>query len=114
MWLFAKSFFCSVVQKENTDFLTVRSRVKSDLDSLRHRYMPTLSPTVSYAASDYPHRATINRLDFAEGLKKIALDIDYDNFKNEVAKKQGHERAHVYGRVWADLLALENVEENLK
>lgn len=34
----------------------------------------------------------------------MAAEIDYPNFKSEVARRQGHGRAGVYGEVWATLL----------
>ena len=37
-------------------------------------------------------------------------DINSDNFKNTVAKAQGHDRSHVYSNVWEDLLVLEKEE----
>jgi len=43
---------------------------------------------------------------FAEALKRIAMNIDYDNFKNSVAAKQGSMRAHLYGDVWKALWTL--------
>jgi hypothetical protein len=107
MWLFTDIGFFSAVQKPNTNFLTVRARVGSDLDSLRKNYMPRLSPTTEKAGSDYPYRATISHTDFAAGLAKIGQDIHYNNFKNEVAKKMGNQRSHVYHKVWQDLLELE-------
>lgn len=113
MWVMTSIGFYSVIMKNGTDYLTVRARVAADLDSLRTQYMPGLSKTISYAGSDYPFRATIAREDYALGLKKLVMDIDYDNFKNEVAKKQGHERADVYADVWVDLLRLETVEEKM-
>ena len=72
MWLFAPSFFVSVVE-DATDpsrtRLIVRARVKSDLDDgLRGRYMPELGPTVMTPERDYLCRASIRRDDFAAGL----------------------------------------------
>ena len=40
-------------------------------------------------------------------------DIDYDNFKNEVAKKQGTHRAAAYGKVWDVLCKLQTGSEQL-
>jgi hypothetical protein len=40
-------------------------------------------------------------------VKKIALDIDYGNFKDTVADEQGFGRAKIYGGVWSVLLDLE-------
>ncbi len=37
----------------------------------------------------------------------IAGEIDYRNFKNAVAGRQGEARADVYARVWSELRELE-------
>jgi hypothetical protein len=103
MWLFTKFGFYSVVQKPRTSCLTVRARVKADLDVLRKEYLPELSATVGKAGTDYPWRATVSHEQFAAALGKIVADINYDNFKNEVAAKQGKPRATRYGRVWSTL-----------
>ena len=66
--------------------LTVRARVASDLERPMSGYMPALSPTQTLTWSDYRYRTIIGREDFAMGLAQIAVDIDYLNFKNEVAK----------------------------
>ncbi len=103
MWLFTTIGFFSAVQKPGTDFITIRARVRNDLDTLREKYLPDLSPTIAKAGTDYPWRATIAHAKFAEALGKIALDIDYGNFKDAVAKRQGKSRAHRYGKVWSAL-----------
>lgn len=103
MWLFTTIGFFSAVQKPGTDFITIRARVRNDLDNLREKYLPDLSPTIAKAGTDYPWRATVAHAKFAEALSKIALDIDYGNFKDEVAKQQGKSRAHRYGKVWSAL-----------
>jgi len=43
MWLITNFGFFSVVQKPGDDMLTVRSRVKADLEELQNRYIPNLS-----------------------------------------------------------------------
>lgn len=103
MWLFTNIGFFSVVQKHNDSFLTVRSRVKSDLDSLRTKYLPELSPSTGKAGTDYPWRATISHAQFSAALGKIAMDINYVNFKDEIAHKQGKGRANRYMKVWSAL-----------
>ena len=108
MWLFTTVGFFSVVQKPNQDGLTVRARIKEDLDRLRAKYMPQLSPTVTGEGTDYPFRATISHDDFAFGLAKVAHDITYDNFKNEIAKRQGVKREAAYHKVWDALHAMED------
>ncbi len=37
----------------------------------------------------------------------LAKEIDYPNFKNAVAERQGTGRAHVYSDVWVTLLGLQ-------
>jgi hypothetical protein len=103
MWLFTNIGFFSAVQKPGTDFLTVRARVKQDLDNLRQNYLPQLSATQAKGGTDYPWRATVSHVDFAAALGKIAMDIDYSNFKNEVSARQGKARASRYGKVWQAL-----------
>lgn len=103
MWLFTNIGFFSVVQKTDTDFLTVRSRVKSDLDALRRDYLPELSPSTTKGGTDYPYRATCSHTAMAVAVSKVALDIGYSNFKNEVAARQGKERAARYAKVWSAL-----------
>ena len=108
MWLFTTFGFFSAVQKPGTDHLTVRSRVAADLDQLRERYMPALSPTIAGGGTDYPFRATISHADFATGMTQAIEDLRHANFKNAVAAEQGHRRAHTYGKVWSALLELES------
>lgn len=111
MWLFYPSVgFLSVVQKPGESQLTIRARVASDLDRLRDRYLPTLSATVANAGTDYLFRARVSRKAFSEAMARMARDIDYANFKNEVAKVSGKGRAHIYSGVWTQLLALEHAE----
>jgi hypothetical protein len=37
----------------------------------------------------------------------MVRDINYGNFKDEVADKQGHGRADIYSSVWRDLYELQ-------
>ena len=105
MWLFTTFGFFSVVQKAGTDGLTVRARVREDLDRLRER-LPGLTPTLA-RGGDYPYRATATHREFGEALARLAGEIDYDNFKDEVYQRQGAARAHAYEGVWETLYGLE-------
>lgn len=60
--------------------------------------------------TDYPHRATCSHAAFAAAQVKIALDIDYGNFKNRVAQTQGSARAKVYSELWSVLHKLEKLD----
>ena len=108
MWLFTNFGFYSVVQKSGEDCLTVRSRVREDLDRLRDNALPSLGETLDRVGTDYPFRAQVSHEDFGEALKKIALNLDYSNFKNAVNHELGARRADVRHNVWSELLELEN------
>jgi hypothetical protein len=108
MWLFTPIGFFSAVRKPGDARLTIRARVAADLEALRARYAPSLSPTVAHAGTDYAYRATIDPAAWAVALSNMALDVDYPNFKDEVARRQGTKRAHVYGEVWSAMLDLES------
>jgi hypothetical protein len=102
MWLLTPDGFYSIVQKQGEDDLCIRTRDAGDLDRLRERYLPTLTETLETRRGDYRYRAWISRDALAEGLAAIARDLDYDNFKSEVARRDPH-RAHLYGEVWSIL-----------
>ena len=108
MWIFTPEGFFSVVDAgEFGQELMVRARDPRDLDRLRSSYLPSLGPNVELPGRDYPVRAFVQRQEFARALADMALAIDYDNFKDTVAARHGAARAHVYGRVWADCLDIQ-------
>lgn len=114
MWLLTNFGFFSVVQKPDdgpAGTLTVRSRVKSDLEALREKYLPSMGPIVAHAGTDYEYRAKASREALAVAMLQIALDLDYSNFKNSVAMTQGHKRADIYHKLWEDLWALQDEEK---
>ena len=107
MWLVTNFGFFSIVQKKGEDILTVRARARGDLEDLKERYVPTLGHILKGEGTDYQYRAKVSREELAGDMQKIIMDIDYSNFKDAVAEKQGHKRARIYGDVWEVLLGLE-------
>lgn len=110
MWLITTIGFFSVVQKPGDTDLTVRARVRADLEALRE-YMPELTPIVHTPHSDYKYRARISHAAFGRGLARLGEKIDYDNFKSRVSVIQGHKRASIYARVWEDLMELRRLDD---
>jgi hypothetical protein len=102
MWLLTPDGFYSIVQKPGERDLCIRGRVALDLDRLRHRYLPSLSETLETPDGDYRYRAWASHGAVAGALSAIARDIDYGNFKDEVARHDPN-RAELYGSVWAAL-----------
>ena len=100
MWLFTSlGFFSVVAHRDEPDTLLIRARAREDLEALRDRHLPDLE-LVENAGSDYRWRGFVSR----EGLERVAAglaaDIDYPNFKDAVAHRQGASRAHLYHDVW--------------
>jgi hypothetical protein len=104
MWLFTTVGIFSIVQKRGGPVvLTVRARVRSDLDRLRDSFLPELGVTVDTPKADYAYRATVPHDAYARALGKLVADLHYDNFKDEVARKRGKAHAHACSNVWTAL-----------
>ncbi|TXG98314.1 MAG: hypothetical protein E6R09_11505 [Rhodocyclaceae bacterium] len=111
MWLMTPIGFFSIVEKpgdRGRDTLTIRARVRSDLETLGHRYLPELGEIAEHQGTDYRYRSVAPRASVAKALSQLTLDLDYDNFKDEVKRVQGDERARAYGEVWCALYPLQS------
>ena len=107
MWLIFDGGFVSVVSKPGEEDLCVRARVAGDLEAFRRGFCPELSPASASGGTDYPARAWVPREALARAAARVAMSIDYDNFKQRVASRQGKARAAIYGDIWAALRRLE-------
>lgn len=103
MWLFTPFGFFSIVRKPDDGLLTLRSRTLGDLQRLRRHYLPQASEPIAHAGSDYPWRMRCQEEDLATAMQRIVADIDYANFKDEVALVTGPARAKRYAKVWSAL-----------
>ena len=99
MWLLTPDGFYSIVQKRGDVDLCVRARVGADLDRLREKYLPSLTETVETLDGDYRYRAWASHEDVAAALATIVRELDYDNFKDAVVRRD-LERAETYHDVW--------------
>ena len=110
MWLLTTFGFFSIVEKpedRGTGMVTVRARVRGDIESLRAKYLPGLSEIESTPDHDYAWRGRVTKGDLAAGLGRIALDINYANFETEVAQHMGYARELIYHDVYETLSALQ-------
>jgi len=110
MWLITPIGFYSIVCKPGdaeAETLTIRARVKTDLEALRQEYLPSLGTIAEDAGTDYGFRAKAKRDEVGKALAQMVQQLDYENFKNEVANKQGKYRAQVYHKVWDVLYTLQ-------
>lgn len=110
MWLITPVGFFSIVQKSSdiaADTLTVRARVRSDLEALRAHFLPSLGEIQESKTNDYRFRAVAPRGDVAGAMADMVNNLQYSNFKNQVAKVQSPARAHLYHDVWNVLYRLQ-------
>lgn len=111
MWLITPVGFFSVVQKSSdvgSNTLTVRARVRSDLEALRDKFLPGMGEIAESKSNDYRFRAVAPKAEVALAMATMVNDLDYSNFKNQVAKVQGAARAHLYHDVWDVLYRLQS------
>lgn len=116
MWLLTSFGFFSVVQKSGdaqTNTLTIRSRVRADLEALRDRVLPGLGEVCESESNDYRFRAAAPRAEVAAAMAAMVNALDYSNFKSEVAKVQGAARAQLYHGVWEVLCQLQSDPQRL-
>lgn len=105
MWLMTtRGFFSAVQHREDPTRILVRARCEEDI-----RNLADLIDAEPWALmrSDYEWRLECSAAEWMTAVAKLALEIDYDNFKNAVKEAQGQKRANVYMRVWGALLDLE-------
>lgn len=107
MWLMTpRGFFSAVQDPEFEDQVMVRARVHEDLVNLK-AMCPEAGPILAWDLRDYGFRLFMAKDDWAQAVARMALEIDYGNFKDEVRRRQGRERETIYHRVWYELLQLE-------
>lgn len=116
MWLFTKHGFFSAVcarqgngqhsQPVDPHRIMVRARLKSHLESLKKRFPDLLANCEirEFPGSDYAFRIFVDKPIWSQVLVGLNDELDYDNFKSEVADYQGKEGAayeHALHEVWA-------------
>lgn len=117
MWLITPIGFFSIVEKpadRDAGTLTVRARIRADLEALRGKFLPTLGSIDESSDTDYRFRATAPRADVAAALAALVNDLHYSNFKSHVAKTQGSARSHLYHLVWDVLYRLQSRQWSAK
>ena len=119
MWIFTKYGFFSVVcarrgfghpfEPIDPNRVMVRSRSRSHLEALQKRFSQAAGEIMSFDGSDYPYRVFLPKSVWATIMAELSMEIDYDNFKSEVAESGLTEPA--YGQclhlVWSTMRSLE-------
>ena len=101
MWIFLPVSFISVVQKPgDTDTLTVRARIKGDIESV----FPEACVEAD-KGTDYKYRARVSRHAVAQVLRDPVMDLNWGNFKGEVKDRKRHD---AYMNVWRAMYAVQD------
>lgn len=100
MWVCFYDAFLSIVHKDcEPDELLVRARRPGDIEKI----FPDAIVT-EYDRSDYQFRAVVKRSAVAEALTNEVDDIEYPNFKNQVADTPLH---NAYLDIWTTMSKLQ-------
>jgi hypothetical protein len=127
MWIFTKYGFFSAVcarmsetsRVVDPNLIMVRARVRNHLEALKKRFSTFLYPVEikEFVGSDYAYRLFIPKSVWAKMVADLAKEIDYDNFKSEVADFNDlllGESAEAYSeslhRVWEVMFELQENE----
>jgi len=104
MWLMTTFGFFSVVRDtQHPGHLLVRSRSHNDLTELARRFdaRGLDEPQIlEMPLADYRYRIIAPAPAVAEVLGNEIQDINYPNFKNEVARAHSPKRAQLYSQIW--------------
>lgn len=106
MWVFTQDGFVSAVRHNSQpDHLMVRARDEKSLHQLRGM---TNQPIVKTPTGDYPYRVTVTEDYFKLWLMEHVADLQYTNFKSQVAVTRGKKYAHPLSDVWATMHEVED------
>jgi hypothetical protein len=116
MWIFTKHGFYSAVcahqgdgtrlRPVDTERIMVRARLRAHLEGLKQRFPDSLDLCEIHesAGTDYAFRIFVAKSTWSRVLAELAEEIDYDNFKDEVAQHQetvGADYEHALHNVWS-------------
>jgi NADH dehydrogenase FAD-containing subunit len=105
VWVFSGTGFVSAVRKtDRPDVITVRSRDRKSLEPLATKASVEIKVS---PYGDYPYRAFVEPAIFTQWVAEQADEIDYDNFKNKVAKTRGYDFVDALHNVWVAMLGAE-------
>ena len=123
MWLFTKyGFYSSVCARQGAghhnqpvdpDRLMIRARIREHLEALQARF-PTQLATIEVSETpdtDYRYRTFVDKAVWTPVLVGLSEEMEYDNFKSEVARHQGTAGAgyeQALHDVWSVMYQLQN------
>lgn len=122
MWIFTKYGFYSAVcarqgdgrhsQPVELNRIMVRARLQHHLEALKARFSELLDgcDIKEFTGTDYAFRIFVEKPVWSQVLVGLNEEMDYDNFKSEVASHQGSAGAdyeHSLHEVWSVMYRLQ-------
>ncbi len=104
-----RGFYNAVVHKDDPDRIMVRTRVRTDLESLRE-CMPGASEIIGTPDADYPYRTVVSRDSWEAAVNQMAHEMDYTSFYEANVSRHGHERAGITKAASRELARLTMLE----
>lgn len=109
MWVFTTSGFVSAVFKDGA--IQVRARDRKSLEPLAKQ---TRAAIVATPLADYPYRIAITNEQFASWVSRVALAVNYKNFKSEIADTRGYGFAKPLIQVWSVMHEVEDAKARVQ
>jgi len=104
MWIFTVDGYYSAVQdKDDPSRIMVRSRQKSDLQTLIARLNSEDLDLLVSTDSDYAFRIFIPRALWIGYLESSGQELNYTNFKARAIAHGDHSRSDTYHNIWREL-----------
>ena len=96
MWVFTRygffSFVCPSQDDGSVDSkkVAIRARSENHLRRLQGRFSDLAAEKIiTTPRGDYPYRIILSKQRWAQIIGELALEVDWTNFRNEVAAHQG-------------------------
>lgn len=96
MWVFMNDSFLSIVESEDKNKLSIKSRIPGDLEAFFGKKIKD-QKIIESEDTDYRYRVFADRKLVSDILKEKVQSINYTNFKNSVVDKTKHD---AYFNVW--------------
>ncbi len=122
MWLFTKHGFYSAVCARQGDGshgqpvdprrIMVRARVRRHLEALKEKFLDLLGgcEIKEFTGTDYAFRIFVEKPVWSQVVAGLTEEVDYDNFKSEVARFQGRDGAayeRALHKVWSVMYGIQ-------
>ena len=122
MWIFTRHGFYSAVcarqgdgghrQPVDPNRIMVRARLRTHLEALKDRFPDLLGECdiKDFVGTDYAFRIFVDKSVWTQVMTGLSDELDYDNFKSEVARFQRHTGAayeHSLHEVWSVMYRLQ-------